>query len=332
MECLLEESINIDIDENNDIYPCNNYKCNKYHKVYDIDRYIFAIKYLKLDRLKILLGELSNIEVYNLKLTEYSDNILNYVISHLFGYCCGKIKPNIDCVNIANINSNEISSLLVVKLVNYLCQNYPKMITNKMVESVQHHGDGNKLLTILRNNQIDDEKDSENCCIICFSSNKVKLINNTCVCKNKIHLDCLIKLFRTNGNICKTCNKSNGGVYTYNNYVLFPSANIYKQPLLNNYVILSNSDKNDILHLAIAYLQIDRVRELLNNMTNIEFRDYIKNADYNALHILKNNNILGLLSYPYTNISRVDNPIKFREIEKLLEIKSKQLHNSNNFT
>lgn len=305
------------MDPVKDIYPCNYFNCNKYHPVDGIDKYIYSIKYLKIDRLKLLLSSLNEEQVLNLQLRN-NTNILSFIINNLFSYCCGKIKPNIDCVTLMSIDANDESTLLALELINYLCTTYPKLINDSHISSVSQYK-SNKLLTILRNHQIDDPYDE--CCIICFSSSKIKLIDNICVCKSKIHLDCLIKTFLHNGSTCKTCKKSNGGVKDKNGRVLFPFSNIYKQPLMSNYLIIPEDDIKSSLHFAIAYLQVDRVKYLLDKMEAEDYDDYVETADYYALHG-KLDGKIKILDSPYTNLHKDGHIDEFNKIEKLLEIKS----------
>lgn len=284
------------------------------------DQYILAIRYLDLDKLKELLDPLSYDKILELKLTTYSNNILDYVIFELFSQKQTQITPSIDPISLSNINNNSESSLLTLKLIEYLCKICPRLITNQIFENILCFSNENKVLSILRNYYI-DENSLDDCCIICYSSNNINLINNTCSCKNKIHMECLIELYRCNGSICKTCNNNNDGVVTKNNKIIFPFSNIYQQPLLiNRYSIIPQENKILSLHYAIAYLQVNRVKDLLDKMNSDEFKLYIKQADYYALHKFQDG-IIKIKDVPYTNLFRSKNISEFREIEILLKMK-----------
>lgn len=55
-------------------------------------------------------------------------------------------------------------------------------------------------------------------------------------------------------------------------------------------------------------------------MDGDEFISYIKQADYHALHNLRDNK-LKIKDYPYTNLSRSKNILEFEQIEELFSIK-----------
>lgn len=141
------------------------------------------------------------------------------------------------------------------------------------------------------------------------------------MCKNKIHLECLIETTRKNGNVCKTCNGDNGAVFDPNGRLLFPSKGIYKAPLMNHYVIVDSNNKNLQLHYAIAYLQFNQVMKLLTQFSKDDYINYYKKADTYALHLTnKNTGALTLKNMPYTNLSRNSNLELFQSIENCLYV------------
>ena len=93
----------------------------------------------------------------------------------------------------------------------------------------------------------------------------------------------------------------------------FPDIHIYPFPYLKGYIKLET--KNEQLHYAIAYLQVKNVQNILLNMSNDEFIDYIMNADYISLH---QKNSLLLRDILYTSYQRKHYKLYFHVIEDLL--------------
>jgi len=315
MECILQIVDNDCNDAKSDIYLCKNWKCNKYHKFYGKERLVYAIYYLEIDRVKELINESSKEELLNfheIKTTNYQEflNILEYIFLKIDSYYKSTREP---CFN----------------LIKHICKIYPEFITNKLIKGRCYDFIKNmNVLQILRNNMIDNENDDEQC-IICFSSNKNLLINNTCSCKNKIHLDCLTNSIKHNINndydICKTCETTNNCVIDEKYRFLFPNKNIYRQPLLSNYVFIDENNKKEQLFFAIIYLQTKTVENILNNMTSDEFIEYRKwLRDITGIHRIKNDKLV-LADNLYSNLSKDKHKYEYDIINALLASKQDEI-------
>lgn len=145
------------------------------------------------------------------------------------------------------------------------------------------------------------------------------LIDNTCSCKNKIHIECLVELVKKTGNTCVTCNCSNESVVCPSGIIIFPSKDIY-QSHTGTYEILSHEYKFTRLLYALAYLQYDRVKELLNDFTRDEYIEYYHNTDYSNLHSRnKETNALTLKDTLTSHLTRNLNKEDFEKVEAVLE-------------
>ncbi len=118
--------------------------------------------------------------------------------------------------------------------------------------------------------------DPDNLCSICLQTEPKKLLINICNCKTGAHTNCLIKLNEHKPldkcSVCKGKYKINQPVVRTQSGIIikpekeklfFPYNDIYREPLmssdaLNKYVGMSR------LTMAIIYLQVERVKELLN--------------------------------------------------------------------
>jgi hypothetical protein len=154
-------------------------------------------------------------------------------------------------------------------------------------------------------------------CFICYSDNSY-LISNVCSCKNHIHLYCLLDCFEEYGDICRTCKNQMNLKFNKKNIIMFPSENIYIHPILGGYVLPKTDFEQ--LHYATAYLCVDKVKDILNNMSIERFKQYMKKADYYALH-KKENGFLKILDYPYTKFYRNEHNGDFLDIEEMFKNK-----------
>ena len=321
MNCNLEK---INVDENqphNDIYQCNHAKCKSFHK--STNPLKDAIYYLYIDRVKEILNTMNYDEILNYKIN--NKNILEYIISSL-NYVGGRGLGSVSWYSIKNKHFKIYADKPndeVCCLIEYFSKNYPTMITLNQIEGSIYF-DCKKITNILQNYYIDEINDDLLKCCICFSNHDIQMIDNVCLCKNKIHLNCLLQCHLNYGDICRTCNSSTNSYVDSRQRILYPNNDIYKMPLMSGYLILNNSSIYQKLHFAIAYLCVERVKQLLTIMTKEEFIEYKNNADYHALHILKNNNLY-LIDMPYTNLSRVTHFEQFLIIEHMLYMKDNDL-------
>jgi hypothetical protein len=108
--------------------------------------------------------------------------------------------------------------------------------------------------------------------MICLHTEpKDNLINN-CLCKTPVHADCLVKL-STHKNldkcsVCKSNYKLNEPIYRIgilDKTIFFPFNDMYYQPLLSSQKFIKVVGM-DRLTFAILYLQVERVKELLNDI------------------------------------------------------------------
>lgn len=302
------------IDAHHNIYYC--YKCKKYHVCSESKQLLKAIEFLQVDRVKEIINNMTKDELINYRC--YDLNIMNFILlSQIFKNKSVSIQlfNFFDGMQKYNSKEQQEAMELYMEILDFICSKVSELITEDMIiwKSDQR---ANSIVKILTNYYIDM---SSECCVICYSSHRSKLIDNTCSCKNKIHLECLIEVTKKLGNICKTCNSNNSGIIEPNGRILFPSKNIYMSPLGCNYIIVNN--KKSQLHFACAYLQYKTVSELLNDFTKEEYINYYNTADYYALHSHnKQTKALIIKDMPYTNLSRSKNMEAFDETEKVLSV------------
>jgi hypothetical protein len=317
MQQVCDKQLHDNMDPQKDIYYCD--KCKNIHKC---DKPLEnAIYFLCVNRVKELLEKLSTEEVRNYR-NKWNKNILEYTLNNLSGWSGSKFL-SVDNIAYPDFVPGSVLALIgnkaeaitkYLEILELLCKKCPDLITEKMVTYASDQR-ATSIVKVLTNYYI--ERDTDNICCICFSAHNSNLIDNTCLCKNKIHLECLIELTKKHGSICKTCRGTNGAVLDPNGRMIFPFKDIYRYPLINRYLIID--DKNTKLHYAIAYLQADRVLDLLKNFTKEEYLEYYEKADGYALHNrAQGTGALTLKNMPYTNLSRDKNTARFSEIETIL--------------
>lgn len=322
MKCNLDTIDITTIDINDDVYLCRSYNCNKYHKSQDSIR--DAIYFLNINRLKFLLNSMTRKQVIEYKI--YKNNILSYILSEFMSVGQGKT-TSLASVNWYLFKFNNECNKLTLELLQYICSTYPELITQNDIDGANYFNcvPVFDILTLyFIDENVNENVNENNYCFICNSSHNSQLINNICSCKNKIHLQCLIKCTKEFGDICRTCNNNIISKQDLRGRTFYPNANIFPSPLLNNYVIINDENINEQLHFSIAYLCIDKTQEILNKMTTNEFNKYVEKCDKYALHKIENN-ILKLIDMPYTNYSRQHYNLEFTIIEELLLNKATQI-------
>ena len=140
-----------------------------------------------------------------------------------------------------------------------------------------------KLVKLL-SNYYNDENYNKDTCYICMADHDLNLLKMPCTCNMYIHLECLVELVNNNGKKCMTCHNSLGAIIDKKKRIHFPKLNIYKAPLVNQYLIIDKNNINKSLTYALIYLQIDKIKEILNDMTNEQFQYYKNNVSFAGLH------------------------------------------------
>jgi hypothetical protein len=119
-------------------------------------------------------------------------------------------------------------------------------------------------------------EDENNVCSICLKTEPKKFLIHTCTCKTPAHANCLIELNKYKKldtcMVCKTKYKINepiartmSGIIineVLDETIYFPFHDMYYAPLLNNPQLEKYSGMSR-LTMAVMYLQVERVKELL---------------------------------------------------------------------
>jgi hypothetical protein len=132
--------------------------------------------------------------------------------------------------------------------------------------------------------------DDENQCLCCFQTQPaIYLLNGICDCKKSlIHADCLVKLLEhTKDDKCHTCTKKYklnkkcyksmrlGTEYKIDERIFFPYHDLYYTPQMSSSKLNKYTDIQRLTR-AIEYLQVDRVKQLLEEREILEkLSDYL---------------------------------------------------------
>jgi hypothetical protein len=316
-----------------DVYPCVSRNCQNYHKIVDNDgdKLWKAIFYLQPDRVKNLL-DLDSIDLLNFIPTDrkpfYKNREYN-LLDDIFGYIMigsGGKEPTLQSIGIHAFRSvvypmRADVSEKACRIFEMVCQKYPHLISDNIIEGAGHYG-ATKLSNIFLRYRVDKDGDGDGC-FICGSSSSYQLlsgdITELCKCKtSKIHLGCLINVVKTLGDICKTCGYSFRSKVDIRGRTFFPSAGIYASPLLSNYIILDKDDIDGRLHFATVYLVVDQVGEILFKMTDEQYLEY-KKKSHSSLHTIGRCGELVLVRNPYSNMSFDRFPLEHSYINEMFE-------------
>ena len=250
----------------------------------------YAIRYLQIGALKKFI----------------SKNKTNVLLPNPFSYLFETVYPvdkNID---------------ITKQIIQILIDNYDDHYNMIMILTQWNHKPEQKyilelLYTFLPN-------DDDNMCGLCLCTEPKQMLINACVCKTLTHADCLVKF---GANICLVCKqnyKLNKPIYVTPDHIdktmYFPHNDIYYHPLIGskNFIKFVGMSR---LSLAILYLQVDRVNELLNEK---EIIDNLPN--YYLGHVKYKQNPLMVLAQgnmeTNANVRFGDNRQKYIAIMKML--------------
>jgi hypothetical protein len=151
-------------------------------------------------------------------------------------------------------------------------------------------------------------EDPDNTCSICLSTHPRQYLIRACECKTPAHATCLIELnAHRELDTCMVCNhkyrmskpiqRSMSGIIVRETTwrdVYFPFHDMYYEPLLSNSP-LQTFEGMSRLTMAIMYLQVERVQELLRQPDIVaalpEYRFGYEGYKQNPLHVLCSGNM-----------------------------------------
>ena len=224
------------------IIPNLKYDAEKFNNWLITQRIEYAIKFLQINALKKYV-------IKNYKTPSFQNPFYYLYHTHY------PIENNMEM-------TKEIIKILIENYDDYyvLITNLPNPKNMKYIKDL--------LYTFLPN-------DENNLCSICLSTEPIKTLINACDCKTCTHADCLISLSKHKQlDICSVClgnYKLNDPVYRksgltnkpkLDDKIFFPYNDLYYEPLIGDNILYKFTGM-ERLTMAIVYLQIDRVRELL---------------------------------------------------------------------
>lgn len=172
-------------------------------------------------------------------------------------------------------------------------------------------------IIVIMNRYYEHDSKEEPCCV-CLTNSKNHLIQNVCLCKNNVHLECLIDLIQVSKkDTCEVC-LCKFNQQTYKSRIYFPKAGIYPQPLLNSYIICDKDNKKSRLIYASIFLHLDIVIDILGEMTNDEFMCF--KLDPGDSFTIKNDYLV-LNDSLYTNYQRSKYKYSFATVDKCFKLK-----------
>lgn len=212
------------------------------------------------------------------------------------------------------------------KIINILIQNYDnyyELIDNLIPPKKEQQFILNLMYSFLPN-------DENNLCSICLHTEPKKFLINICKCTTPTHANCLIELNKYNKlkncMVCKNKYKISEPIYRTisginiksckDDTLYFPYNDLYYQPLINDSSLVKVTGMSR-LTMAIMYLQVNRVAELLQDN---EILEQLPNY-YFGYDGYKQTPIIALATGNMAsncNIEFGDNIMKYLKIMKLL--------------
>ena len=258
---ILEDSI---------FYPCGNIYLNEYNKLKTVELPLLSLSGDKLAKL---------VEEEWFKMHLQKDQI-KFAIKFLQINALKKyIQRNYTCILLENpfmelfytyysVNKNLEATKEIIGILIENYDNYYDLISGCAYNNKENEYILELLYTFL-------PIDEDNLCSICLQTEPKKSLFNPCSCKTPIHTNCILKMNEIKPiDECKVCLSSykiNEPIHFSNSGILirqeksrlfFPKFDLYYQPLMSNNELVKVSGMSR-LTMAIMYLQVNRVKELL---------------------------------------------------------------------
>lgn len=200
---------------------------------------------------------------------------------------------------------NQEAWQIIIRLLVSKC---PELLTEKCIDNarISHKSDLIDFLRIVSDEVCDNSLESKlvvaaDCCYICtLSADPNYLLRRLCACNAILHYECLKKLIlrqnlQTEENelyknydcmICKTGYK----IGMHRGRIICPFDDIYPPPLMTNAESRKILFPENLLY-AVWYLQVDRVKELLSQISTKEISICFEPYKQNILHIICDTNM-----------------------------------------
>ena len=335
-QCNIVEVNSTSNDPDNLVYYCKNIMCGKYHKIYSQDDLLYAIYYMEADRVKKLLRMMTLEDIENVKV--YNRNILDYIIYSLLSITGQRTVPTLDNIWGDSFTSpyyknNPIEILKCKKyleLLDVVCERVPYLIEEKHFSSINKSN--YSMLNVLNNYFQKEDGDSK--CYICFGSYSSELINSICKCKTtKVHISCLIKTVKEFGDVCSICNENFNARVDSRNRIFFPFSNLYWDQLGSIVHVVPVDDITESLRFSTSYLVKDRVKQILEQITDEEFivfknqfKKVPKQAKFYISFKFDKDDYLMMTPYPSSNMNCEKYPELHREINNLFKDRENKIN------
>jgi hypothetical protein len=260
----------IDVDKN--IYPCMNNSCTFYHTYSDKYEIMSnAIYFLKPNKVRELCKDFTVDDIHNIHMidsnNENNNNENNNFLNSILKIIATTNHKFQDIENIQKIR-NKDEYTLFLEIIEILCIHYPTFINENsyiyptlycMVDIID-----------ILDKYINTGKNSYKYKYKYKNKYTIKQNIKLCKCSGE---DIYTILEKINVKIdkCHTC------LTKYKIYkcplknIHFPEINVYKSPFTNDYIMIDKNNKIVQLYYACIYLVYERVREIIDKMTNREF-------------------------------------------------------------
>lgn len=213
----------------------------------------------------------------NFNLADYKNIFPNDLLSDIFTYLTDrkihKTKKNEISLKIVKIGYGKnynFCEKLFLEIIEIICIKFFHLI-NYDAYQIAKKCHIKSLHDLLKKYYTGDEENK--ICVNCKKKSFELLINLPCSCKEEyIHFECLVNIVSHCGNYCNKCSGNFGSVKE-NGLIHFPKLNIYHK--FPSYTFINDDDIFKKLTYACAFIQVERVTELLNTLNNEEFKKFI---------------------------------------------------------
>jgi hypothetical protein len=369
--CGLKEFIPMELNESINVYPCKKKYCCKFHKSENIINSIMdSIYFLKPSRLEEIVQLIKsansdlNKKINLIQMSELFQTGKNNLLNRTLDVISDKKIDTIVNTKMddGTIITKDISNTILnitptndkyLKIISIICGNFPQMITQLSYTKPNLYTTIPIINILNKYNQ--NKTPSGQICCFCKLSSPNQMIKKPCKCcssedinLNSCHLTCLTESIYNNRisnsvHWCQMCSSPYDSYSDHKGTIHFPNLGIYfisselfrlvnvESP--NTYVFTDITDKKIQLNLASRYLCVKKVKEILDSMSNDEFKLYAKTAprpifinvydEYGRYIILEWNIASGMTDLEFMNIPNAINLLFLDKMTDTFEYKCK---------
>lgn len=254
-------------------------------------------------------------------------DLVNYIHEYKFEQCTTR-KNVLEALFIDSLYSYEHNKEKYLKIIELIASKYPKLITDLVFELCHNKGRDEDIIEILKKYYIDNNGNNNISCYVCLESYSLTMmLQNICLCNSHVHIECIQSLLSNKK--CKVCNsqyKTKDDRYFFDNKnidstLYFPFDDIYPN-ILSQKRLLTKFKGVHRFEMAIIFLQVNRLKNLLENCDGKELLKLYNDFNYYGLYEFLDRGLPSHYSLEYNKEAYEEIKYLFRKYKFIADIKN----------